>query len=478
MIIAICVASSFALLVLIIVLRAMLFRPKDSEKMESSPIAVDAEAAMRSLSALVRCKTVSDRNKELEDGAEFERFGKLLPELFPSVFEVCEREEPSDRSILLRWRGKSAGEPMVLMAHYDVVSVTECEWEKPPFEGIIENGVLWGRGTLDTKCTLNAILASAEALIKEGFVPKNDIYFAFGGDEEINGYGAVTIARLLRERGITPALVLDEGGAVVENVFPGVKERCALIGVAEKGMLNLEYIAKSTGGHSSSPGKNTPIERLSKACIKISKHPSHFRITKPAREMLDTLARHSAFVYKLIFANLWIFAPLLNLITRASRGELSALLRTTDAFTMMQGSDGANVIPPVARLTSNHRILPGETVDGVKRRIEKTVGDPAVEIRVISAIEPSAPSSTDSVGWKRVTEAVAATFSDAVISPYLMLACSDSRHYSEFSNKVYRFSPLSLSSEMRATIHGNNERITLSEVRESVEFYTRLILES
>ena len=145
---------------------------------------------------------------------------------------------------------------------------------------------------------------------------------------------------------------------------------------------------------------------------------------------------------------------------------------------MMQGSDGANVIPPVARLTSNHRILPGETIDGVKRRIEKTVGDPAVEIRVISAIEPSAPSSTDSVGWKRVTEAVAATFSDAVISPYLMLACSDSRHYSEFSNKVYRFSPLSLSTEMRATIHGNNERITLSEVRESVEFYTRLILES
>ena len=478
MIAAISLGAIFLVIFAVLIVRALLFVPEKRKNSQPDFVSVDSEAAINSLAELIRCKTVSYSDRSLEDEAEFKRLKELLPKLFPAVYEKCILEEPNDRSILLRWKGESEELPTVLMAHYDVVSVSRDGWDKPAFEGVIENGILWGRGAIDTKGTLNAILCAAESLIKDGFIPKRDIYFAFGGDEEINGTGAKTIAELLKKRGVEPGMVLDEGGAVVENVFPGVKERCALIGIAEKGMLNIEYSVKSCGGHSSSPQKNTPVERLSRACVRMSKRPFKFKLTEPARKMLDTLARNSAFVYKLIFANLWLFAPVLNVITKNNGGELNAILRTTSAFTMMRGSEGMNVIPPVATMVSNHRILPGESVEQVKAQIEKKVNDKEVHIRTIGGMNPSNVSTTECEAWDRIKSAALNTWQGVIVSPYLMFACSDSRHYSEFSDKVYRFSPLVLTKEERETIHGNNERISISQIRESVEFYIRLIKKS
>lgn len=203
-----------------------------------------------------------------------------------------------------------------MMAHYDVVPAEEENWEKPAFEAIIENNVMWGRGTLDTKVTFNGILSAAEALIQKGFVPQNDIYFAFSGGEEVNGPGAVHIVDYFEQNNITPALVVDEGGAVVENVFPGVKQPCGLIGIAEKGMLDLEYRVASSGGHASAPKKHTPVGVLAQACCAIEAHPFQAHITKPVAEMFDTLGRHSSFAYRLIFANLWCFRGLLDAICK------------------------------------------------------------------------------------------------------------------------------------------------------------------
>ena len=301
------------------------------------------------------------------------------------------------------------------------------------------------------------------------------MYFAFGGDEEINGHGASDIVKLFVERNITPALVVDEGGAVVEGVFPGVKEPCALIGIAEKGMLNVEYSVTGGGGHSSSPAPHTPVGKLSKACVMMEEHPFDFRLTPPTLKMFDTLARRSSFVYRLIFANLRFFSPVLNLITKASGGELNALVRTTTAFTQMEGSKGVNVIPPYAKMVSNHRILPGETMDSALARIRKTVKDEKVEIRKIDGMNPSKVSATDTEAWQRVRSAVADTWQNAIVSPYLMFACSDSRHWSEISDKVYRFSAMALTKEERGTIHGNNERVPVQTIKKSVEFYVRLI---
>ena len=314
-------------------------------------------------------------------------------------------------------------------------------------------------------------------MIKEGFTPDRDIYFAFGGDEEINGYGAKCIAEKFKKNGIKLGLVLDEGGAVVNNVFPGVSKPCALVGIAEKGMVNIEYSVTSSGGHSSSPTKNTPAERLSRACLRVSKQPFKFRLTEPAVRMFDTLARHSAFVYRMIFANLWLFSPVLKFVAR-SGGEFAATLRTTSAFTVMQGSDAMNVIPPVASMISNHRILPGESVDGVVERIRRTVADEKVSVRVVEGFDPSAVSVSKGEAWSRISEAASDVFSDVIVSPYLMFACSDSKHYAFFCDKVYRFSPLTLTKEERETIHGNNEKISLSQIRKSLEFYYQLMRKS
>ena len=478
MIAAITIGAAFFALLTVLFIRTLFFVPKGHRNAQADSVTVDVERATLSLAEMIKCKTVSNTNRALEDCAEFEKFKNLLPTLFPRVYEACSFEEPTDRSILLRWRGKRVDCPTVLMAHYDVVSAAKEDWDKPPFLGLIENETLWGRGSIDTKVTLNAILSAAESLIEDGFVPQRDIYFAFGGDEEINGYGAKMIANLLQQRGIEPGMVLDEGGAVVENSFPGVSGRCALIGIAEKGVANIEYSVRSDGGHSSAPKKNTPIERLSQACVRIRNKPFKFRLTEPAAKMIDCLGRHSAFGYRLIFANLWFFSPVLNMIAKRGGGELNAIFRTTTAFTKMQGSEGMNVIPPIATMVSNHRILPGDSVETVKAELRKIVKDKNVEISVIEGVEPSRISVTDGDAWDRISAAVSATWNGAIVSPYLMFACSDSKHYSMFSDKVYRFSPLALTKEERNTIHGNNERISKSQIQKSVEFYVRLISKS
>ena len=458
-----------------IIVRAIMFTPEKESKRQPEHIAINRERAVNALAEMIKCRTVSSAKKDEEDDGEFEKFERLLPTLFPSVYKTCELEKLGCRALLFRWPGQSSGAPAVLMAHYDVVSVEEDKWEKGAFDGTIENGVLWGRGTLDTKGSLNGVLAAAEELIENGFKPQNDIYFAFGGDEEINGDGAKTIVKVFKERGIIPSLVLDEGGAVVEKVFPGVKLPCALIGIAEKGMLNLEYSVTGGGGHSSSPEPHTPVGRLSAACVRVEGRPFPFRLTKPALELFDTVGRHSTFLYRLIFANLWCFSPLLNLFAKASGGEMNALVRTSVAFTQMEGSKGRNVIPPVAKMVSNHRIIPGESMESVTERIRKTVNDDKVKVTVIEGMEPSRVSSTDCEAWSLVKETVGETWQDAIVSPYLMLACSDSRNWGEISDKVYRFSPMALSKEERSTIHGNNERVPLDTIAKAVEFYVRLM---
>ena len=465
----------FALLLLVLVIRALCFVPKPQLRTMQEPVQFDKQAAVSSLQQLVRCKTISYNDKALEDDAEFQKLIDLLPDLYPKVFEVCSFQQLPDRALLLRWPGKSSDCPSVCMSHYDVVPVDEEKWEKPPFDGVIEDGVLWGRGTLDTKVTLNSALFGANHLIAEGFVPENDVYFAFSGGEEVNGMGAVNIVNYFTENGIQPALVLDEGGAVVENVFPGVKVPSAMIGIAEKGMINAQYSVLSGGGHASAPLPKTPITTLAKACRSIVEHPFPMHLTQPVAEMFDTLARHSNFLYKLIFANLWLFRPVLDMICISSGGDMNALVRTTTAFTQMQGSNARNVIPTEAHMVSNMRLNPADSVASAVEYLKKTVSDPAVEITVLESNEPSPISETHCESYDRVASAVAQTWRSCVVTPYLMVQCSDSRHYRDLSNHVYRFSAMDLTNEERKTIHGNNERIRLDCLHRSVEFYIRLL---
>lgn len=461
--------------VAVLLIRTAAFKPKDSVEATPTEESFDSDRAIEALRALVRCKTVSYKDASLEDDAEFEKLIALLPSLYPHVFVACSFDRLPDRALLFKWEGRRHDAPTVLMAHYDVVPVDESGWEKPAFDAILENGVIWGRGTVDTKVTFNGILFAADHLIAQGFIPENDIYFAFSGGEEINGNGAVNIVDYFEQHHIDPSLVLDEGGAVVENVFPGVKKPCAMIGIAEKGMINVAFSTRSTGGHASSPKPHTPVGVLSKACCAVEAHPFPSHLTKPAADMFDTLGRHSNFAYRLIFANLWCFKPILDMICKASGGEINALMRTTVAFTQMNGSTAPNVIPPKATMVANVRLNPEDTIDSALAHLRKTVNDDSVQIEALYGMNPSRVSQTACEAFDRVAKAVASTWQGSIVSPYLMVQCSDSRHYGRISDKVYRFSAMDLTAQERATIHGHNERIRVDCAARTVGFYIRLM---
>lgn len=470
------VVAIIVVLLAVILIRTAMFRPKDNVKVINKKEEFDKDKVIKNLGELIKCKTVSYRDSKLEDQKEFEKLYALLPTLYPNVMKTCKQIPLKERGLFFKWEGKKHDKPSVMMAHFDVVPVNEENWKKPAFDAIIEDGVMWGRGTLDTKVTFNGVMSSADHLIEKGFVPENDIYLAFSGTEEINGPGAVEMVKWFKKNKITPNLVVDEGGAVVKDIFPGVKEQCGLIGIAEKGMIDVKYTVKSAGGHASAPRPHSPVVELADAINKLESHPFKFHITKPVAEMFDTLGRRSSFVYKMIFANLWLFKGVLNKMCIKSGGELNALLRTTVAFTQLSGSKATNVIPPEASMVSNIRLNPLDNLDSAKEYLTKTINNDKVNIEFIKGcMNPSPISRTDCDSWNKVATAVASTWKGCLVSPYLMVQCSDSRHYGEISDKVYRFSAMDLTAEERSTIHGNNERIRLTTICSAVEFYIRLM---
>ena len=464
--------------VAVVLVRTLRFKPKAMPEADGTSITFDKHKATDNLARLIRCKTISRIDHVGEDDAEFDKLTGLLPELFPNVYEKCEFKTFPDRGLLYKWEGKSHDNPSVFMAHYDVVPVSEDGWQKPPFDGIIEDGVLWGRGTLDTKVTFSSALFAADHLIGEGFVPENDIYLAFSGCEEVNGLGAKHIVDYFEENGINPALVLDEGGAVVENVFPGLKSACAVIGIAEKGMIDVEYRVKSNGGHASAPKPGTPVPTLAKACTKVEGKPFKSHITKPVGEMFDTLGRHSNFLYRMIFANMWCFGWVIDLLGKMQGGDINALIRTTVAFTQMSGSSASNVIPPEATMVSNLRLNPEDTMESALEYLKGVVDDDKVELTRLRGYNPSRISVTDCEGYDRVANAAVSTWQGCIPTPYLMMQCSDSRHWGKISDKVYRFSAMDLTKEERATIHGHNERIRIECLERACEFYIRIMKKS
>lgn len=465
-------------LIAVIIAKALMFSPKNTDFAKGEKVEVDTDKAVSNLQKMLRLKTISYTDRSLEDKSQFDAFKNLLNELYPKVSEIATLEYIDDTGILYHIKGESDKDVTVYMSHYDVVPVSKKDWSQDPFGAEIIDGYVWGRGTLDTKGTLLGVLEATEHLLNKGFVPKNDIYLAFSGDEEVNGNGQPAIVKEFQKRGISPSLVVDEGGAIVDDVFPGVKKKCAVIGTAEKGMLNIKLSYNGKGGHASFPPPHTPVGILSKAVTKIENNPFKTEFTPPAREMFDTLGRHSTFAFKILFANLWLFRPLLNLICTLKGGVLNALMRTTCAFTMMQGSDAPNVIPPNASVSANLRLIGSETMDSAKNKLEKIVNNKDIQFEIINGMNPSLISKTDTNAYEKLCTAISQTWEDVLISPYLMVACSDSRHYHAISDYVFRFSAMELSAKERSTIHGHDEKISISQIEKVVEFYIRIISNS
>jgi carboxypeptidase PM20D1 len=440
---------------------------------------LDVEAIAARLSAAVRISTVS-REEPREDEAAFPAFREHLEKTYPAVHSTLERELVAGGTLLYTWKGDDpALEPMLLLAHQDVVPVDPeslDSWEHPPFSGDIADGRVWGRGTLDDKGSLIGLMEAVEHLVGQGFRPQRTVMLGMGHDEELGGTeGAIGLAAELAERGIKLAFVLDEGGAIVNGLVPGVSGQVAVIGITEKGYVSVELRVEIPGGHSSAPRGESAIGVLVKAVRRLERNPMPSRIELPVKAFLEALAPHARMPLRLAFANPGLFE---RLIIRAFQGvpEAASAVRTTAATTIIQAGEKDNVIPPMARAVVNFRILPGDSVAGVMKHVRRAVADDRVKLSILGkAREPSNVSPLDSDNFATVSNTVREVFPGAVVAPYLMVAGTDSRHFEGLTTDVYRFMPFRMTPREIETIHGTNEHVRAEVLGDVVTFYARLI---
>jgi carboxypeptidase PM20D1 len=432
------------------------------------------------LSALIRLPTVSAFTPEEEDESAFVDLKTRLVELFPGVHAAMQKEEPSNRSLLFTWKGSDPNlKPVLLCAHFDVVPAGNLDsWKHGPFSGDIAEGAVWGRGAQDIKVLLASIMEAAENLLAQGFKPKRTIYLSFGGDEEVGGMrGAGAIAALLDKKGVKASFLIDEGGPISLGMLSFVKRDLALVGVAEKGYLDLALTAKGTGGHASMPPRQTAPGNLARAIAAIEADPPKARLTKTLRSFLLMLAPVSKQPYRFLFSNLWLTKSLLlSVFGRAP--TTNALIRSTNAVTMLEGSSKENVLAEKAEATVNVRILPGESTSSIIERIGSLVKPFGVEVGAKHAgheVEPSGESGTDHEGWKFIEAALAVSHPEAACVPFLFSAGTDTKHYRDVVEAMYRFSCLPQTQEDLAGVHGDNEKVRLPDLDRCAQFYAKLI---
>ena len=431
------------------------------------------------LSRMIQCETISTGSEN--NHVAFGVLHAVLAACFPLVHQKLERTVIHGDSLLYRWpgQGPDAGKaPIIFLAHQDVVEATG-PWRHPPFAGDISDGFIWGRGALDTKGSLCALFEAIEGLLAEGFVPHADIYLSSSHNEEPMGDGAPHIVRCLADRGVKPALVLDEGGAIVDSVLPGVTCKTAVIGTTEKGYLNIRFTARSQGGHASTPPKHSPIGRLSELVYHIEKKSPFPACFNPVvRQLFTSLAPYMTFPLNMLFGNLWLFGPIMRFVLPALGGEAKAMVMTTCAFTMSQGSGAPNVLPEEASITANLRIGIHQTVDEVVATLEKMAARLDIRCDVLYAHEASPVSPLGGTGFEHLAKALSLVFPEVVLAPYTMLAASDAHHFCELTPHVYRFTPFELSSDLRQTIHGLDERLPVAALSKAVAFYQAMIRET
>ncbi|HEY0857206.1 MAG TPA: M20 family peptidase [Albitalea sp.] len=442
--------------------------------------AVDAQAAAARLAGALRFQTLSLQDRPDASAAAFLELHAYLQRSFPLVHAQLERERVGGYSLLYTWRGTDQRAPAVLlMAHQDVVPVspgTEARWTHPPFAGTLADGFVWGRGAWDDKGRLLAQLEAVEALLREGFRPSRTIHLAFGHDEEVGGTrGAKSIAALLRSRGVTLSYALDEGLVVTEGIIAGAPKPVALIGVAEKGNVTLRLRASAAAGHSSMPPRRSAIGNLSRAVAALEAKPMPARLRGVAHEMFTALAPHMGWPRRLMLSNLWLFAPLVERSLEQSPAT-NAVVRTTTAVTIVRGGDKENTLPGTAEAIVNFRLLPGDRVRDVLDHVRRVVAADGVEVELLSPGQPpSAISTLDSDGYRAIARSVQDVFGDVVVAPGLVVGGTDSKHLGELTDKVYRFSPVRVRPEDTSRIHGSDERLSVANYAEMIQFYQRLL---
>lgn len=470
------------------------------------------------LARMVRIPTITPDDGPLDPASAeiFARFRALLTEFYPATFAAAEVDVVGRAGLLLRLAGSGAADgawgatgatalgPVVLMAHQDVVPAPRGEagedwaaagWSHEPFAGVIADDAqgrptVYGRGTLDDKGAVLVTLEAVEELLAQGWRPHADLYLLLGADEERDGPSAQAAVALLAERGVKPALVIDEGGAVVTGAFPGMRRPMAAVGVAEKGTVNLEVVVEAdprSAAHASTPPRRSVTAALGRALDALERHPHPAVLDDVGVAMFDAVAPHLPPPLRLALGNAArLRAPLARVLPLLG-GEVAAMVRTTTTATVLRGSSAPNVIAARASAVVNMRVATSSSVAEATAHVERVArravghggrgrrGGPSVSMRVLAASEPTPASPLDDGRWAMVSDAVTHAYPDAVVAPYTMLAASDSRHVAAIGPAIYRFSPLAMTAQQRSSIHGVDESVAADSLVRGVRFYRRLL---
>ncbi|MCK5672810.1 MAG: M20/M25/M40 family metallo-hydrolase [Spirochaetales bacterium] len=468
------------LLIGVLVFRTIALRGiVQTDKKETFNILPVSESAINNLSKFIQLETVTYNDFSQIDMVEHRKVEGFFKENFPLCSKTLNLKKINDFAYIFQWEGKDKSKkPVLFMAHFDVVPVQDEGWDYPPFCGTVKDGHILGRGTLDTKNSLIGILESAEKLISEGFIPESTIYFAFGGDEEVTGLqGAVKIVEYFKSQNINFDWVLDEGSIIAKNMLSMTDKPLALIGIAEKGFANVRLIAHGEPGHASMPPEHTAAGLIGRAVYRLENNPFPLRLTKTVREFLKSLIPHVSFSLALVFSNLWLFSPVVIFIFKKNP-KTAAMVRTTQAVTILKGSKKDNILPDTAEAIVNVRILPGEKKSDVIKRMKSVVKDSQVTVELLNendASNPVSESSSTSDGYLKIKDTVNKIYPEGIVSPFLVTVATDSRHYKDITNNIYRFFPMVLTSDDIKKIHGFNESISIENYTLIINFFTELM---
>lgn len=447
------------------------------EAIEASPV---PEGAVDRMVKAISIRTVSFENESDFDSTQFQLFNEFLSESYPLVHEQLEHKVFNEYSHLYKWSGRNSTlKPIILMGHVDVVPIASLrKWTVHPFTEGMKNDTIYGRGTMDDKISVIGTLEAVEQLLSESYQPERTIYLSFGHDEEIGGQrGAVQIAKYLEDQGIEAEMVMDEGMAITEGMIPGLNQQLAFIGIAEKGITTIELRVDMAGGHSSQPAKETAIDVLSSAVAKVKQNPMPARMTDAMKGFMNQVGPEMDFKIKMVFANAGLFKSVLLDQYQNASATGNATVRTTTSPTIFEAGIKENIIPTSARALINFRIIPGETSDDVMAHVNKVVNDERVKTSFAGfRSEPSPVSPSEGAAYNIINKSIKESFPGLMTAPNLVIAATDSRHFSKVSKNIYRFAPYKINPENLACFHGIDERIPVSEFENGIRFYRRVII--
>jgi len=480
------IAVSLAALAIIIVIaivaaRTAAFKSRQTDTPDKITYPVDVNGAVARLSQAVAFKTVSGHDRSQFDFGRFSAFHAFLEKSFPLAHSTLQKQVINSYGLFYTWKGSNPGlKPILLMAHMDVVPASDVGWTHPPFAGHIAEGYIWGRGTLDDKGSLLSIMEGIEYLAKNSLKPSRSIYLAFGFDEEVGGReGACKIAEHFRSQGLKFEYIIDEGMAATQGIAPGIPGWVALVGVAEKGYVSLELSCEAEGGHAAQPPRQTAVGILAAAVARLQARPFPARLTGPATSLFEYLGPEMPFPNKMIFANMWLFKGLVKR-QLGKKPVTDASIRTTTAPTQFRGSDQDNILPMLATAVINFRILQGDTVESVIKRVTDVIADARIKIRSLAGniFQPSPASPVSGWSFKMLNDTIREIMPDALVAPTVVLGRTDSCYFVDLSPCCYRFVPQRVRSDELASIHGVNERLSVDSYGEMISFYIRLITSS